>query len=115
MKVTRVFTGDDNKSHFEDVDIELSPSATGALSEPQDATSIIFRETSPDYDLDFHVAPRRQYVINLSGAVEIEVGDGSKRLIGAGEILLAEDITGQGHISRAVKGEMRRSLFVTLD
>jgi hypothetical protein len=115
MKITRVYTGDDGESHFEDVDIELTPGTVGSLSEPQDATKIIFRETGGDYDLDFHTAPRRQYVINLSGAVEIEVGDGSKRLIGAGEILLAEDTTGHGHISRAVKGEMRRSIFVTLD
>ncbi|HCV28577.1 MAG TPA: hypothetical protein QGI07_09380 [Dehalococcoidia bacterium] len=115
MKVTRVYTGDDGESHFEDIDIELNPTATGALSEPQAATNIIFRETSPDYNLDFHTAPRRQYVINLSGAVEIEVGDGSTRLIGTGEILLAEDTTGHGHISRAVAGQMRRSLFVTLD
>ena len=115
MKITRVYSGDDGESHFEDVEIELTPGTVGSLSEPQDATKIIFRETGGDYDLDFHTAPRRQYVINLSGAVEIEVGDGSKRLIGAGEILLAEDTTGHGHISRAVKGEVRRSIFVTLD
>jgi len=115
MKITRIYTGDDGESHFENLDIELSPTATGALSEPRDVTKIIFRETSPDYDLDFHTAPRRQYIINLSGGVEIEVGDGSKRLIPAGEILLAEDTTGHGHISRAVNGEMRRSIFVTLD
>ncbi len=115
MKVTRVFTGDDDKSHFEEVDIELTPGAVGSLSDPQSVTNLIFRETGGDYDLDFHTAPRRQYVINLSGGVEIEVGDGSKRIIPAGEILLAEDTTGQGHISRAINGESRRSLFVTLD
>ena len=115
MKVTRVYTGDDGESHFEDVEIEFHPTETGALSEPQDATKIIFRETRGDYDLDFHTAPRRQYVINLSGSVEIEVGDGSKRVIGTGEILLAEDTTGQGHISRSVDGQPRTSLFVTLD
>ena len=114
-KVTRVYTGDDGKSHFEDVEIDLHPTETGALSEPQPATNIIFRETGGDYDLDFHTAPRRQYVINLHGSVEIEVGDGSKRVIGSGEILLAEDTSGQGHISRSVGGEVRYSLFVTLD
>jgi len=43
------------------------------------------------------------------------VGDGSKRLIGPGEVLLAEDTTGRGHISRAVGGRPRRSILVTLD
>ena len=69
---------------------------------------MIFRETGGDYDLDFHNAPRRQYVVMLEGAVEIEIGDGTKRVLGTGEILLAEDTTGQGHISRAVNGQPRK-------
>ena len=32
-----------------------------------------------------------------------------------GDVLLAEDTTGQGHISRAVAGKPRKSLFITLD
>jgi hypothetical protein len=54
-------------------------------------------------------------VVNLDGGVEIEVGDGTKRILRAGDILLAEDTTGQGHISRAVAGQARRSLLITLD
>ena len=59
--------------------------------------------------------PDRQYVVNLEGEVEIEVGDGTKRILRTGDILLAEDTTGQGHISRAVAGKPRKSLFITLD
>jgi hypothetical protein len=36
-------------------------------------------------------------------------------VFGAGDILLAEDLTGRGHISRAVNGQPRRSLFITID
>jgi quercetin dioxygenase-like cupin family protein len=68
-----------------------------------------------DYALDYHTAPRRQFVINLTGSVDIEVGDGTVRRLGPGDILLAEDTTGEGHISRAVDGEPRRCLFVPLD
>ena len=53
--------------------------------------------------------------MNLEGEVEIEVGDGTRRILRAGDILLAEDTTGQGHISRAVAGKPRRSLFIVLD
>jgi hypothetical protein len=87
----------------------------GRFSEQFEATSIVFRETDGTYDLDFHNAPRRQFVINLDAPVELEVGDGTKRLLGPGEVLLAEDTTGRGHISRAVGGRKRRSIFVTLD
>ena len=38
-----------------------------------------------------------------------------KRVLGAGEVFLAEDTTGQGHISRAVDGKIRHSLFITVD
>ncbi|MCP5056524.1 MAG: hypothetical protein GY937_07315 [bacterium] len=116
MKITRIYSGDDGESHFEDVDVPLDDhGAIGAISTLKEATGIVFRETEGDYDLGFHTAPRRQYVINLDAAVEIEIGDGTKRVLGAGEILLAEDLTGRGHKSRSVDGRRRRSLFVTLD
>ena len=51
----------------------------------------------------------------LEGQVEIEVGNGEKRLFSSGDILLAEDTTGRGHISRAVNAEVRRSVFVVLE
>jgi hypothetical protein len=116
MKITRVYTGADNKSHFEDIEVELKDGGkAGFMSSLQKATGVVFRETDGSYNYDFHNAPRRQYVVNLEGEVEIEVGDGTKRLLRSGDILLAEDTTGQGHISRAVGGKPRKSLFITLD
>ncbi|MAE95908.1 MAG: hypothetical protein CL910_14720 [Deltaproteobacteria bacterium] len=116
MKITRIYTGDDGESHFEDQEMPLRERGPlGAISALQEATGIVFRETDGDYDLGFHNAPRRQYVVNLDAAVEIETGDGTRRVLGPGEILLAEDLTGRGHRSRSVDGRPRRSLFVTLD
>jgi len=116
MKITRIYTGEDNQSHFEDIDIHLKDGGKGGFkSELMKATGIVFRETDGSYDYDFHNAPRRQYVVNLEGEVEVELGDGTKRILRSGDILLAEDITGQGHKSRAVGGKPRKSLFVTLD
>ena len=117
MRVTRLYTGSDGESHFEDLEIPLADRGEiGALSELIPATGLILRETGPDYDYDFHNAPRRQYIVMLSGGrVEIELGDGSKRRFGPGDILLAEDTTGRGHISRALDPEPRVSLFITLE
>lgn len=116
MKITRLYTGSDGKSHFEDVEIHLTEVApTDWRSKFTRASGIIFRETSPRYDLDFHVAPQRQYVITVKGYVEIIVGDGTSRRFGPGDIMLAEDTNGQGHISRAVNDEPRQCIFVTLD
>ncbi len=116
MKVVRIYTGEDGESHFEDVEIPLRDlGAIGSISELEEATGIVFRETDGDYELGFHNAPRRQYVINLDAAIELETGDGTKRVLEAGDVLLAEDTTGRGHISRAVEQKPRRSIFVTLD
>ena len=115
MQVTRVYTGEDGESHFEDVEIDLEDRGPmGRISALVAGKGVIFREVDGDYDLDFHNAPRRQYVVNLTGSVELEVGDGTQRLLGPGEILLAEDTTGRGHKSRAVSNESRTCLFIPL-
>ena len=115
MLITRVYTGSDGKSHFEDVEIELlDKGPMGSISSLWSAKGVLFRKVSGDYDLDFHNAPRRQFDFNLTGAVEIEVWDGTKRQLGAGSILLAEDTEGQGHISRSINGEPRECLFIPL-
>lgn len=116
MKVTRVYTGSDGESHFEDMDIELeNHGEIGRLSERIRATGIIFRETGEDYNYDWHNAPQRQFVISLDGEFEIEVSDGSVRRFGPGAIILVEDTTGRGHISRALHKQPRKSIFVTLE
>lgn len=116
MKITRLYTGSDQESHFEEIEIKLDDAGDiGHLSERFNATGIIFRRTDPDYDYNWHTAPRRQYIIMLDGAVDVEVGDGTTRRFSTGDILLAEDTTGRGHTSKAVNQESRLSVFVTLD
>jgi hypothetical protein len=115
IRVVRIYTGPDNQSHFEDIDVPLKDAGKiGFLSEMVKAKGVVFRQTEGDYNYEFHTAPRRQYVVNLEGEVEIEVGDGTKRILRGGDIVLAEDTTGQGHISRAVAGKPRKSLFIIL-
>ena len=116
MQVVRIFTGADGKSDPEDVDVELEDQgAAGRISRLWGGTGVLFREVDGDYHIDYHNAPRRQLVVNLTGSVEIETGAGDRRVLGPGTILLAEDRTGQGHISRSVGGEPRTCLFVPLD
>lgn len=115
IKVTRIYTGSDNQTHAYEYEIPLGPlQGATELSEAIDVTSIQFRRTSSEYFIDWHNAPRRQYVITLSGESEVELGDGTKIRLYPGHILLAEDTDGQGHISRAVGTEDRISLFIPL-
>ena len=115
IKVTRIYTGDDGTTHAEELDVPLGrPRGATELSEAVPATSIQFRRTSPDYFIDWHNAPRRQYVITLAGESEVEIGDGTTIRLHPGHVLLAEDVEGQGHISRALGSEDRISIFVPL-
>jgi hypothetical protein len=116
MKIHRLYTDAQGESHFEDVDIEFVEStSSGRFSKRLPATSLIFRQVQPTYDLDWHNAPRRQYIINLDNGVQITASDGEARVIGAGEVLLVEDTTGKGHLSKAVNDRLRHCIFVTLD
>ena len=116
MKITRVYSGEDGESHFDDVEIPLEDKGVvGALSPLFAGSGVIFRETDGDYDLDWHPAPRRQLVVMLSGGgVELEVASGETRRLQAGSVLLAEDTTGRGHKSRAIDAVPRVSLFLPL-
>jgi hypothetical protein len=115
VKVTRLFTGPDGKTKVEEYEVRLNPQGRGTeLSEAVSVESLQFRRTNQDYNLDWHPAPRRQYVVTLSGESEIELEGGRKLRLGPGHILLAEDTTGQGHISRAIGTQDRLSLFITL-
>ena len=89
MNVTRIYTGTDGQSHFEDIVVELNDlGPIGLISETIPANGVQFRAVSGTYHLDFHCAPRRQYVVNVTGSVEIEVGDGTKRIMGPGTVIL---------------------------
>src|ERR671919_1248313 len=115
MKIHRLYADRNGESHFEDVEVQyVESSRAGRLSARLPATGIIFREVQPTYDLDWHPAPRRQYIINLDAGVEITASDGETRVIGAGEVLLVEDTTGKGHLSKAVNDRLRHCIFVTL-
>ena len=70
-------------------------------------SGIIFRVSQPGYVLDWHCAPRRQLLIGLKGACEIEAGDGTRVRVGPGDVALAEDLTGKGHITRVIGDEPR--------
>jgi hypothetical protein len=112
---THMYTGPDGKTHLEDLPISMLAQGRGSeRSGTVPVTSMQVVRTTKDYFIDSHPAPRRQYVVTISGESEVEVADGRKFRFGPGHIMLADDTTGQGHISRAVPGKERVSLFITV-
>jgi hypothetical protein len=111
----RIYTDSEGESHFEDVEVALEGQPGGsAYSELLPATGVIFRRSPADQYIDWHPAPRRQFVVTLSGEAEVEASDGEVRRSGPGTVMLAEDLTGKGHITRGVGSVERLSMFIPL-
>jgi quercetin dioxygenase-like cupin family protein len=97
--IVRIFTGDDGQTHFEDLPLPVEENHNVAL---QTGANLVFRCFPADYWSDWHTAPRRQYIFILAGQMEIGIGDGTTRCFGPGDVVLADDLTGQGHTTRSL-------------
>lgn len=105
---TRIVTDTAGGSAFEDGEIPLEtqlvaedapPVLVGSV--PATAAAVYVRggiSDSGPHPIS-HPAPRKQWVVILTGAIEIEVTDGSRRTFGPGDLIHAEDTDSTGHIT----------------
>ncbi len=115
VPVLRCYTGLDDRSTFEDRQLPyIFESPSGKMTEELPLKGFQFVEKSADLNLACHQAPQRQVLLCLTGGIEVEVGDGSKRDVRVGDIYFGEDTTGQNHISRALDGQERLCIFAHL-
>ena len=88
--------------------MKLTPSATLAGREESETLKVSgarFFRWPPGHVQDWHNALQRQYVLTLSGRGEAELPGGQKIPLDSGRIILAEDVTGKGHITRSIGSE----------
>lgn len=108
MKYARTYFTPDGESHVEDIEVELMPNLAGNdrpiidMSQSTPVRALVFCRLSPGYASDWHPAPRRQFVLPLQGGMELTMSDGRVRQFGPGEMFLANDTEGKGHILRSV-------------
>ena len=112
MKIIRLYTGGDQRSHFEEQEASFGGEQKIESTALQNANSVVFRRAPAGHVIDWHPAPRRQYVVTLAGSWEIECSDGTKRIFKPGDVMLAEDLTGKGHVSRVLGNEPH--IFMTV-
>ena len=82
--MTRLFTGPDKLTHSEEVPMDFP----GGVLKLLPITSGELHLAAPGNVIDWHRAPRRQYVITLVGHAELEVAGGKKITIGPGHTWL---------------------------
>jgi hypothetical protein len=112
IMMTRIYTGSDGLSHAEDIPMKLTG---GGVSEIMKASGAQFSRRPPGPASDWHVGPRRQLVITLSGRAELEVAGGRKVAVGPGHITLIEDTTGKGHITKNLGPDDRIVVTIPLE
>jgi hypothetical protein len=104
---TKIVDAADGSSAFEDAELTLGeqpmgdeapPMLVGALGAGQGAA---FCQFAAFHD-EPHPAAESQWVVVLRGVIEVEVGDGTARRFGPGDLVLATDTNGRGHITRVV-------------
>ncbi len=115
MTIIRLYTGKDNKSHIEEIEPVFERLNDGSeQAVVHSGVDIIIRRFDTKRSNPWHHAPGHFCVFYVCGANEIEVGDGTVRRVGPGDIVIAEDVTGEGHCTREVGSEPRVSVFVPL-
>ena len=104
----RVFTDSQGDSHFDVVTIEQSlaqgapPAAPFYISEDNPASKYRFYTFEPGWIGELHPAPTRQFLALMSGEVEVETTDGTIQRFGPGDLVLLEDTSGKGHVTRNI-------------
>jgi len=107
MTHLRIYADANGETHMEEVDLRLLPKSLFKnnpplrLSNTIPASGIHFcRVPSGMGEVGWHNPPGPMLVIWLTGEVEFETSDGDIRRLAAGSVVIAEDTTGKGHISR---------------
>jgi hypothetical protein len=112
MRITRIHADARGESQFADGEVPLAGRSLFAGFPPFQVTRLIganpvklFATPAELRVADWHTAPERQLAVSLNGWVEYETGDGVVRRFNPGEIVLVEDTTGRGHVTRFDAGE----------
>jgi quercetin dioxygenase-like cupin family protein len=120
MYYTRIYCDVDGESHFDDISVNVAPVDFAPpapplyMTAPQKAERTILCTIPSEWDGDWHPSPHRQFFIQLSGELEVEVSDGEKRRFSAGSLVLLEDTTGKGHLTREISSTGVDAVFVQL-
>ena len=120
MNFVRLYVDSDGISHFRDAAVDLSevpyapPAPPYLVSAREDATGVVMTMLPARWFGDWHPSPRLQWWFQLSGELEVEVGDGEKRRLGPGSIVRVEDTTGRGHTTRVIGDAPVLAVYVHL-
>jgi hypothetical protein len=111
-RYVRLYTDERGESHFEDLEIALTPADFAPPAAPLNIAQFLpltqslwvgapagWKGETP------HPTPQRQIFCILQGEAEVTASDGAVRRFPTGSVLLLEDTWGQGHSTRITSRE----------
>jgi len=108
VTVMRLYSVSDGPALADTFELKLTPSAAYTFTEQSEAfkaSGIQFLRLPRGKVQDWHNPAHRQYILVLKGKCEVEIAGGKKLLMTPGQIVLLEDVTGKGHITRSIGSE----------
>jgi quercetin dioxygenase-like cupin family protein len=109
MQFTTIYTDARGETHFGARDVPdheaafgPPPNPTGRMADFGAVTTMFVFSVPSGMDVPAHNAPQPYVCIVLSGELEVAASDGEARRFAPGDVLLCEDLTGKGHVTRAL-------------
>jgi hypothetical protein len=108
MKFARLYCDSGGSSRLDDVEVAFSLADFAPPAPPVDvaaavpAVAHLFIRLDAGWFDPAHPAPGRQFMVLLSGVVEVEAS-GETRILSAGDVVLLEDTDGPGHATRVLE------------
>jgi len=109
MKFPAIRTDEYGETHFSvreipdrEVPFGPPPNLAGKMADFGAVTTMFVFSVSAGTDVPAHNAPQPYVCIILSGQGEVVTSDGEARRFGPGDALFCDDLTGKGHVTRAI-------------
>jgi quercetin dioxygenase-like cupin family protein len=109
LQFPTIYADEYGETHFGQTDLperELAvgppPNPVGRFSDIGAVTTMSCISFAAGTVAPAHQAPQPYVVVVLSGEGEVVTSDGESRRFHAGELLFCNDLTGQGHVTRAI-------------
>lgn len=118
IEYLRIFADDDGYSHFETKRIGLEAKNYAPPAPPLNTSSLEAADSSTFLELpvgwygDWHPTPVRQWLILMTGACEFEAGNGERVTRKAGDVVMLDDLTGNGHQTKVLGDEPVRIVAI---
>ena len=115
MKIPKIYVDEHGHSYFGQAElVQHGDPQRRVQAANQDVRYWQMRQIKPGHFIDFRPNIVPQFVAVLSGKLALTVSNGETRHFTRGDMVLLQDMTGQGHVTRTLGHEPCTTLVITL-